>query len=145
MKQVRSTARQALRYGLRRLRGDQAGNISVEFAFVAPVFIAIILIVIEFGRVMYSKVEFEYAVFNATRFGMVSRAADTTKVKQALNANLFLLDPAHLKTVTVAEVTNPDKTRTATLTAAYQVDFLFPITVQKSLTLTKTVSFLRGP
>ncbi len=127
-----------------RLLSDRSGTAGIEFAFVFPVFLAALFLTIEFARVMYSKVEFEYAVFNATRFGMVMKAADTATVKQALSNNLILLKPANLKDVTVTESANPDKTRTTTLTAAYQVDFLLPISSLRSVTLSRTVTFLRA-
>jgi Flp pilus assembly protein TadG len=129
--------------GWRLFRRAQSGVAAVEFAFVVPVFLAGSLFVVEFGRLTYSKVEFEYAVFNATRFGVVMKTADTTKVKQALSDSLILLNPAKLNAVTFSEVTNADKTRTATLTASYQVDFLVPVTDKKSVTLSKSVTFLR--
>lgn len=135
-----------LRYWINRVRNcraDRAGTAGVEFAFVVPVFIAMLMAAIEFGRVAYSKAEFEYAVFNATRYGMVARAANTDQIKKSLRDNLILLDPAKLSTVTVSEVVNADKSRTATLTAAYQFDFLVPITEHSSVTLSKSVSFLR--
>jgi Flp pilus assembly protein TadG len=132
--------------GRQRLRflKSQAGAAGVEFAFVVPVFLAATLFVIETGRVVYSKVEFEYAMYNATRFGMVMKAADTDHVKQALGSSLILLNPAKLSAVTVSEITNADKTRTTTLTASYKVDFLVPVSDHKSVTLSKSVTFLRA-
>lgn len=121
-----------------------AGIAAVEFAMVIPVLLVGLLLIIEFGRLTYSKVEFEYAVSNATRFGMVMKTADTTRVKQAVSDNLILLNPANLQNVTVAEVTNADSTRTATLTASYQVKLLVPMTDLKSVTLSRTMTFLRA-
>lgn len=130
---------------VRLYRSNSAGTAGVEFAFVVPVFMAMTFAAIEFGHVMYSKAEFEYAFFNATRFGMVSRSADTTQIKKSLSDNFIFLDPANLSTLTVSEVVNADKTRTATVTAVYKVDFLAPITEHESVTFTKSVSFLRLP
>jgi Flp pilus assembly protein TadG len=129
----------------RRFWPSQSGASAVEFAIIAPVLIAGLLSVVEFGRVMYSKVEFEYAVYNASRFGMAIKDANTTRVQTALRDNLILLKPANLNAVTFSEVTNADKTRTATLTASYRVDFLVPLTNYASITLTRKTSFLRGP
>ncbi|MBA4130224.1 MAG: hypothetical protein C0519_02245 [Hyphomicrobium sp.] len=136
----------ALKYWMNRARlcrADSAGTAAVEFAFVVPVFIALTMAAIEFSRVVYSKAEFEYAIYNATRYGMVARAANTDQIKKSLSDNLILLDPAKLSTVTISEVVNADKSRTATLTAAYQFEFLVPITEHASVTLSKSVSFLR--
>jgi Flp pilus assembly protein TadG len=129
----------------RHWRENSAGTAGVEFAFVVPVFLALTMAVFELGRIAYAKAEFEYAVFYATRYGMVARSANTDQIKESLGDNLILLDPAKLSTVTVSEVVNADKSRTATLTAAYQFEFLLPITDQKSVALSKSVSFLRVP
>ncbi|MEQ1651874.1 MAG: TadE/TadG family type IV pilus assembly protein [Hyphomicrobium sp.] len=128
----------------RRFAISDAGAAAIEFAFVVPVLLAGLLLVVEFGRLFYSKVEFEYAMFSATRFGMVMKAADTDKVKKSVADNLILLNPANLKNVTLVEVVNADKTRTATLNASYQVNFMVPLTDHKSVTLSRAVTFLRA-
>ena len=128
-----------------RFLSHSTGTASVEFAFVAPVLFALTFAGVEFGRVMYSKAEFEYAVYNATRFGIANLGTSTAQIKQSLSNNLILLDPANLLNVTVSEVNNPDKTKTATITAGYRIDFLVPITEDQSITLSKSVSFLRKP
>jgi Flp pilus assembly protein TadG len=127
----------------RRFGASQSGAAAVEFAFIVPVLLAMLLGAIEFGRVMYSKVAFEYAVAQASRFGRVTKAAGSDKVKKALSSNLLLLDPSHLKNVSFSEVVNADTTRTATLSASYQIDFMVPILETNSLTISKSITFLR--
>lgn len=134
----------ALRLRGQRLASCDSGVAAVEFAMIIPVLLVALLLTIEFGRLTYSKVEFEYALFNATRYGMVQKAADTAKIKQAISDNLMLLKPANLKNVTVTEVANPDKTRTATITASYDVKLLVPFSDMKSITLSRTMTFLRA-
>ena len=129
---------------VKRFAASRSGTAAIEAAFILPVFLAGLFIVIEFGRVFYSKVEFEYAVYNATRFASVTKTADSAKINQALRNSLVLLDPAKLKGVTFSEINNGDNTRTANLTVSYQVDFLLPITSHRSITLSRTISFLRG-
>lgn len=123
---------------------NASGAAAIEMAFVLPVFLAGVFAAVEFSRVMYSKIEFEYAVSNAMRYGIAMKNADTTKVKQAVSSNFILLDPAKLTSVTMTETVNPDKTRSATISASYQVDFLLPITESKSVTLSRSITFLRG-
>lgn len=127
----------------RRFRTHQSGAAAVEFAFIVPVFLALLLATVEFGRVMYSKVAFEYAVMQASRFGRVAKGADSSKVKQALSDSLLLLSPKQLKNVSFSEIQNVDKTRTATISASYQIDFLLPVLDTKSITVSKTITFLR--
>jgi Flp pilus assembly protein TadG len=129
---------------VKRFAASRSGTAAIEAAFILPVFLAGLFIVVEFGRVFYSKVEFEYAVYNATRFASVSKTADSAKINQALRNSLILLNPAKLQDVTFAETKNGDNTRTANLTVTYQVDFLLPITSRRYITLSRTISFLRG-
>lgn len=122
---------------------QQSGASGVEAALVLPVFLACMLFVVEFGRVLYSKVEFEYALNVATRVGMVQTSNDAAKVKKAVTDHFVLLDPAKLAGVTFTEMTNADNSKTATITANYKVNFLLPVTKSRSVTLSRSVSFLK--
>ncbi len=137
MKSARKSKRRAMSF-----RRNCAGATGVEFALIIPLLLAGLFVVIEFSRVMYAKVEFEYAVFSATRFSSVSKSADTTKVQKALSDSLILLSSAKLNPITLSVTPNADKTSTATLTATYTVESLLPLTSLTTVTLTKTVSFL---
>lgn len=123
-------------------RHDSSGATALEFAFVLPVFLVGLFLTIEFGRVMYSKVAFDYAVFSATRFSAVAKDTTTTKVQKALKDSLLLLDPAKITNVQMTTTPNGDSTSTATLSASYRVDSLLPMTSLTSITLTRNVSFL---
>jgi len=132
------------RRGLRALFLDRRGVAAVEAAFILPIFLAGGLLVTEFGRVLYSKVEFEYVLYDAARLGMLSNGADEAAIKSALRDRFITLDPGNLREVVLTEVVNADNTRTATLRASYEVPFLVPVTGQKSVTLTRETTFLRG-
>jgi hypothetical protein len=73
------------------------------------------------------------------------KSTSPSQIKLAVGSNFILLDPNKLTTQPVTEVTNSDNTRTATLTASYQFEFLLPVSDYSSMTLSKSVSFLRGP
>lgn len=127
---------------LQRFGRNQCGTSAVEFAFVVPVFLALTFGAIEFGRVMYSKVAFEYAIMQTTRYGRVAKTTDTSKLKLALGSNLLLLDPKQLRNISINAVVNADKTRTATLSASYQIDFLLPLLETNSITISRSITFL---
>lgn len=122
---------------------QQSGTSGVEAALVLPVFLACMLFVVEFGRVLYSKVEFEYAMNVATRLGMIQKDADTAKVMQAVRDRFMLLKADHLSGVTYTEKANADNSKTATITANYRVEFLLPVTKSRSVTLSRSMSFLK--
>ncbi len=136
--------RKRRRTGVKGFARNRSGAAAVEAAFVLPVMLAGFFLVMETGRVFFAKVEFDYAVHAATRLGMVANNANKAAVEQEMKNRFILLAPANLNGVTMAEVVNADNTRTATLTASYQFNFLIPFTSHKSITLTRTVSFLKG-
>ena len=132
------------RGGVNGFANSRSGAAAVEAAFVLPLMFAGLLFVIETGRVFFAKVEFDYAVHAATRLGMVANNVSKAVVEQELRNRFILLTPANLTGVTMGEVVNADNTRTATLTASYQFNFIIPFTQHDSVTLTRTVSFLKG-
>jgi Flp pilus assembly protein TadG len=121
---------------------NDGGAAAVEFALVIPVLLIGLFLTIEFARVMYSKIEFEYAVFSATRFSSVGKIVDTAKLQQALGDNLVLLNPKYLNPIGYTVVKNADNTQTAMLTASYRVDSLLPLTDMTSITLSRSISYL---
>ncbi len=121
------------------------GAAAVEAAFVLPVFFAGLFIVVEFGRVFYSKVEFEYAFSSAIRSGMVQKVATKATMTKALGESMITLDPLQVLDVSFSETNNADNTRTAAWSAAYQIELLAPITSKKSIKVSKSTSFVRAP
>lgn len=108
-----------------------------------PVLLACLLFVVEFGRALYAKVEFEYALHSATRLGMVQATSDSAKIAAEVKNRFVLLNPKYLSSVTVSTVKNADNTTTATLTATYKMQFLLPVTKERSVTFTRSVSYLK--
>lgn len=121
------------------------GSSAVEAAFAFPVLLTFIFLTFEFGRVLYARGELEYAVHNAARFAMVSNGATQTDVTQNLKGQFILLDPARVSDVQLAEIRNPDNTRTSTLSVSYQVDFTVPLIAQNCVTLQRSIKFARRP
>jgi len=137
-----STAPKSDRASRRFLRCT-SGRSAVEAAFTLPIAFSFFFMIMEFGRVLYSKVEFEYAFNNVARLGMVSGTASSADLETSLKQQLVLLDPAKLKNVQLSEVVNSDNTRTASFSANYEIKFLVPLIAEQSITLTESASFLR--
>lgn len=121
------------------------GAAAVEAAFVLPVLFAGLFIAIEFGRIFYSKVEFEYAFSSAVRSGMVQKVATKATMTTALKNSMITLDPLNVTSTSFAETQNVDNTKTADWSASYRIDLIAPVTSQKSVTVSKATSFLRAP
>ncbi len=75
---------------MRRLVGalwsDSRGSAMIEFAFLCPVLFAILLGIVEMGRMFYVRQSLEYATQQAARFYMLNPAADSNNVTTALRS-----------------------------------------------------------
>ena len=67
---------------------DRCGSTVIEFAFVAPVFIALMLGAVELGRMYYVRQSIEYATEQAARYYSLNPNAATTTVTSQLNGFL---------------------------------------------------------
>lgn len=105
---------------LRTLRQEQCGAAAIEFAFIAPMFFALLLSVVDVGRYMWTLNTIQYAIDEAVRAGAIqelSTAEIKSRVAQAV-APISSTDVA----VTVATSTDA-----LTVTANSTYRFFFPI------------------
>lgn len=61
---------------IRRFRGARSGTSAVEFALLAPIFLAFLLGIVEFGRALWTQAALQFAVESAARCASVSCATD---------------------------------------------------------------------
>lgn len=71
-----------------RLWSDRSGGAALEFAMVAPVFIALLLGGVEFGRMYYVRQSLEYATEQAARYYSLNPSTPTSDVTSKLNSYL---------------------------------------------------------
>ncbi|PWC52789.1 TadE/TadG family type IV pilus assembly protein [Azospirillum sp. TSO22-1] len=90
----------------RRLMRDERGAAAVEFALVFPVFIAMLIAIIELATFFWTRNTLQFAAEEAARLAMVNTAATPAAVQAAASAKLgtLTLDPARL---TVTAVLDP--------------------------------------
>lgn len=86
---------------LRRLRRDNDGVTAVEFAFIAPVLIVMLMGTIEISMMMFAQNVMENATFQASRTGKTGFVAASQTQEQTIRAKLdemggSLLDPTRL-------------------------------------------------
>ena len=67
---------------------DRRGGAAIEFAFVGPILITLILGAIELGRMYYVRQSMEYATEQAARYYSLNPNAATTTVTSQLNGFL---------------------------------------------------------
>ena len=110
---------------------NQRGAVALEFALLLPVFLMILFVIIEFGRMMYGREIVTNAAREGARAGIVARAPATTKpAGGAITAiaNNYLMgtgiNPADVTFTSLgAQSAFP---ATLTVTAQYRYNFLIP-------------------
>jgi Flp pilus assembly protein TadG len=85
---------------------DERGSVLVEFAFVLPVFLAILVAIIEMSTFFWTRNTLQFAAEEGVRTAMVDTSAAPSAVKAAVLAKLdgATMDPANL---TVTAVLDP--------------------------------------
>lgn len=109
---------------LRAFLRDGTGAVAVELAIVLPVFLLMLLGIVEFGRMIWVQNTLHFAVEEATRFAVVNSGASSAAVQAYALGRLPGLDPA---TITMAVTFSAnDVTITANHTFAFAAQGLLP-------------------
>ena len=112
---------------LSRLATDCRGVSAVEFALLAPVFMGLVIGVIEFGRVAYTQGVVSFAAEEATRYAVVNYSISETEVRNLAEACLLGIDPDRIDAIIVTGPVDPvDNTRTISVEVSYNFEFLLP-------------------
>lgn len=88
-------------------RKSESGSAAVEFALVAPVLIAIMMGLIDFGRLFWTKNTMQFAVDETARFAMVNPASSpatltayaTNRISGSLTGVTFTATPTTISGV----------------------------------------------
>jgi Flp pilus assembly protein TadG len=114
-----------MRFGRR--PGDR-GAAAVEFALVLPVLLLLIFGIVDFGRMLYTKITLTQAAQSAARATAILGDQDGEARKEAtaaasgLDPNLLSVDPTDCPTP-------PDPTKNQTVTLTYSFKFVTPLAV----------------
>ena len=107
----------------------QRGSTAIEFALVLPVIAALLFVMIDFGRLLYTKEVLNNAVREAARTGIVAGANDVTDAVIATAVtnsiqNSQLLDPANATVLPPVRTTDAFGNRNLAVNVAYNFNFL---------------------
>lgn len=121
---------QSLRRTIKFFARDTRGATAVEFALNFPIYLTIILFIIEAGRMAYIKTAINHAAEEATRYSLVNGTATEEDIKTKAQNTLIGLDADNLEAVIVtAPVDTTDKTRLVSVTIIYYYKPYVPIDV----------------
>lgn len=124
---------------LRRLIADRRGVSAVEFALIAPVFLAMTMGVIEFGRAAYTQGVISFAAEEATRYAVVNYSITEDEIRDLAEACLLGIDPSRINAIVAKGPVDPvDNTRTISVEISYNFEFLLPYLPADVITISGT-------
>ena len=124
------------------LRACRLGATAVEFAIVMPIFLAMVLGVIEMSRALWIKATMQYAAEQTTRYFMVNNTKTTTELETYAQARFLEMGMASIVAdVTYAATqdtsTTPDN---MTITLTYSFEALVSLIPVPDVTLSATAN-----
>jgi Flp pilus assembly protein TadG len=120
---------------IRKFRGCRRGTAAIEFAFVAPVFIILVMGIFEMGRAMWIKATMQYALEETARYAVVNTSVSTATL-EAYAASRISGIFVNSGSVSVSATTSISAGTTyVLLTASYSFNTLVPIVKIPSVTL----------
>lgn len=102
------------------LRRATAGSTAVEFALILPIFLSMLLGIIEFGRVMWIQNTLQFAAEEATRYAVVRSSATTAEITAYAKAKVTGINPESVTWTAVSDISE------VRMNANYEFDFLVP-------------------
>ncbi len=89
---------------LRRLRSDRSGGAAVEFAVVLPLFLMLLVGMLEFANYLWTRNSIQHAAEEAARTAMTAPTVDRTALEAQVRGLLAAFDQSRLQ-VTVQQQT----------------------------------------
>lgn len=109
------------------------GATAVEFAIIAPVFLAMVLGTVELGRVMWIKGSIQFAVEEASRYAMVNTSVSMSELQTYAGNQLLGIDAADV--TFLAQTESADGANFVSITGTYNFSVLVPIVPLPDVTL----------
>ena len=77
---------------LRRFIRDRKGAVAVEFALILPLIIAVIMGIVEFGRILWIRNTMEFVAETAARWGGINTSATAAEIEDYARTQILALD-----------------------------------------------------
>jgi Flp pilus assembly protein TadG len=119
------------------IRRDTRGAAMLEFALLAPVFVAFVFAIIQLGNLFFASAGLKNAVGEGARLATLWPRPTDDQIKTQINAKRWGLNPTHITgptiiTTTVGGITYAD------ITMSYAAPIKFPFYDVGAITLSQT-------
>ena len=125
-----------------RKRLDESGATAVEFAFIAPVAIVMMLAAVESGRLMFSLNELEASLSEAARELMIDPEASNTEVRTTLCSRFVVVDCDAVTFTATTQTVNGRSWRVMTVATPFDSPLSHLLPLPTSLTQSQRVPIL---
>lgn len=114
--------------------GSDRGTTAVEFAMIAPAFLALLFGIMEGGRLIFTQSVLSYATQTTTRWAVVNppdpgqtQIEYEAELADYAKSKLIIVAPNQIATSTATSPPDPsDNTRTITVTLSYDYEWMLP-------------------
>ncbi|MDE3015523.1 MAG: pilus assembly protein [Pseudomonadota bacterium] len=112
------------RHSVRWLCKHETGAATVEMALVLPVFLLLVLGIMEFGRAYWTLNSMQIAIDEAGRYAMINVAAPDSQIISVAQSNLYGLNPNDFTVTSQSKTINSINYKV--ITATYTFSFIAP-------------------
>lgn len=89
----------------RAFRRDRRGATAIEFAFIVPIFVVLMIGVVEFSRILSVRSSMQFAVEETTRYAMVNDGSSNTTLIAMVKQKIAAPDPENISVSITTETT----------------------------------------
>ena len=119
-----------LTHALRSLRRSREGNLTVEFALIAPLMLAFFFGIVEFARISYTQSALNFAAEETTRYAVVNGGNVTnSELLTYAQGKLIGLKDGLATFCLMTPVDAATDTSTVSITITYDFDLILPVPI----------------
>ena len=119
------------------LRDNEDGAAAIEFALVAPVFLLLVVGILQFGMALYANAGLRFGVEAAARYAQIHPRPTDSQISSMVTSSTFGLNTSQLSgpTLTRGKANGLDY---VDITASYNYQLAFPFVPAGAVNLTHT-------
>jgi Flp pilus assembly protein TadG len=119
-------------------RSDQRGGAIIEFAFVLPILITLLIGILQSSLMLYAKSGMRHGIGEGVRFAKVYRTAEQLAVLNKVRGSLYGVEASGIRTLSFQRSTTALGEDTVTIAMTYQPSSYIPFVRRLPITLSET-------